>query len=179
MTSVTGVHVVHGVKRRRISRRGKAGAPLWSLLLAVGLVLALPPVVHAGARAAAVRTLALYSFAAGQTPVRIPINPDGGAGAATVRFRGVQADDFAFDAHGTMYVAANLRNAILRVAPSGRVTTLATKVTAGLDNPTAVAFGTGPRDRTVLYITNAAYFSPHPRPSVEALPVGSPGAAVS
>jgi sugar lactone lactonase YvrE len=122
---------------------------------------------------------ALYiSNTSTSTIVRIPINPDGGAGAATVRFRGVQADDFAFDAHGTMYVAANLRNAILRVAPSGRVTPLTTKATAGLDNPTAVAFGTRPRDRTVLYITNAAYFSPHPRPSVEALPVGTPGGAV-
>jgi hypothetical protein len=67
---------------------------------------------------------------------------------------------------------------VLRVAPSGRVTTVATKATAGLDNPTAVAFGARPRDRTVLYITNAAYFSPHPRPSVEALPVSVSGAAV-
>jgi sugar lactone lactonase YvrE len=123
---------------------------------------------------------ALYvSNTSRSTIIRIPISADGHAGAPAVRFRGVQgADDFAFDVAGNLYVAADPLNEILRVAPSGRVTTLATKAVDRLDNPTAVAFGTQAADRQVLYITNAAYFSAHPRPSVELLPVGITGAEV-
>jgi sugar lactone lactonase YvrE len=122
---------------------------------------------------------ALYvSNTSRSTIVRIPIAADGGAGAPAVRFRGVQADDFAFDVAGNLYMAANLLNEILRVAPSGRVTTLATKASEGLDNPSAVAFGTRAADHTDLYVTNAAYFSAQPRPSVQLLPVGIAGALV-
>jgi sugar lactone lactonase YvrE len=122
---------------------------------------------------------ALYvSNTSSSTIIRIPITAHGSAGAPTVRFRGVQADDFAFDVAGNLYVAANPLNEILRVTPSGRVTTLATKAADGLDNPSAVAFGVRAADRRVLYITNAAYFSAHPRPSVQLLPVGIAGAEV-
>ena len=52
---------------------------------------------------------------------------------------------------------------------------VATRARDGLDNPSAVAFGVGAH-RTDLYIANAAYFSPAPRPSVQRLHVGTPGA---
>src|SRR5205085_2917947 len=97
-------------------------------------------------------------------------------GRAAVRFKHVMADDFAFDVQGNLYVAANAQNRLLRLRPDGRMTTLATKATDGLDNPSAVAFGMQGR-RTTLYITNAAYFSPHPRPSLQRLDAGVAGAS--
>ena len=120
---------------------------------------------------------ALYvSNTARGTIVRIPLRPDGSAGRAAVRFAGVQAvDDFTFDARGTVYVAANAANELLRLAPDGGRAVVATRARDGLDNPSAVAFGVGAH-RTDLYIANAAYFSPAPRPSVQRLHVGTPGA---
>lgn len=119
---------------------------------------------------------ALYvSNTSTSTIVRIPVLPDGSAGKAAIRFADVQADDFAFDVFGTLYIASNPLNLLLRVTDAGTVTTLATKAKDGLDNPSAVAFGTQGLDHLAIYITNAAYFSQAPRPSVQRLFVGVPG----
>ncbi|HLG76733.1 MAG TPA: SMP-30/gluconolactonase/LRE family protein [Ktedonobacteraceae bacterium] len=110
-----------------------------------------------------------------QTIIRIPLTDNGQPGVPAVLFQQIQADDFAFDVRGNLYVAENARNDLLRVTPDGQETVLATKAADGLDNPSAVAFGTSDGDRTDLYITNAAYFSTNPRPSVLRLSVGIPG----
>ena len=108
--------------------------------------------------------------------VRIPILPDGSAGPAAVRYNGVKwVDDFTFDARGNLYAAEIAANELRRVSADGRQVVLATKPRDGLDNPSAVAFGVGVHD-TELYITNAAYFSAQPRPSLQRLHIGITGA---
>jgi sugar lactone lactonase YvrE len=102
----------------------------------------------------------------------IPIAPDGSAGETKVAFHGIEADDFAFATNGDLYVAENPPSRLVRVTPAGGVTTVATAAD-GLDNPSAVAFGTLRAERHLLYITSAAYFGS--RPSLELTAVGGTG----
>ena len=104
--------------------------------------------------------------------VTIPIRRDGSAGETHVAFAGIEADDFAFATNGDLYVAENPPSELVRVTPAGAVTTLATAAD-GLDNPSAVAFGTLPGERHRLVITNAAYFGSHP--SLESMTVTATG----
>jgi sugar lactone lactonase YvrE len=109
--------------------------------------------------------------------VAIGLNPDGAAGPIRVHATGLPGDDFAFDAHGALYITTNPFNTVLRVAPDGSITTLLTAAD-GLDGPTAVAFGRGEADNFNLYICNAAYpfLSVMLRPSLMKLRLGVPGA---
>jgi sugar lactone lactonase YvrE len=75
--------------------------------------------------------------------LRVPINPDGRAGSATVLAQGPAldfADGIAFDVHGGIWVAVIGQSKIVRVSPSGDVTTVATAAD-GLDWTSSVAFG--------------------------------------
>jgi hypothetical protein len=85
-----------------------------------------------------------------------------------VAFDGIEADDFAFARDSDLYAAENPPSRLVRVKPDGAVSTLATAAD-GLDNPSAVAFGTLPHQRHLLYVTNAAYFGS--RPSLEVIRV--------
>jgi sugar lactone lactonase YvrE len=91
----------------------------------------------------------------------IPIRADGEAGQGTIKFTGIEADEFAFAANGDLYVAENPPSELVRVTRGGDVTLLATQAD-GLDNPSAVAFDPKPGQRKQLYITNSAYFGTHP-----------------
>jgi len=109
--------------------------------------------------------------------LRIPVLPDGTAGAASVVAEGPAlngADGVALDVFGDAFVAVNSQNTLLRVAPDGSYTTLATAAD-GLDNPASLAFGTSHGERKTLYITNFAVFSAAPKPGLLRLPVGVPG----
>jgi sugar lactone lactonase YvrE len=96
----------------------------------------------------------------------IPIRRNGAAGQITVRFRGLQGDDFAFAASGDMYIAENPLSKLVRVTPTGRIDTVAT-ANDGLQNPSAAAFDPRPGRRTRLFVTNSAYFGT--RPSLQEL----------
>ena len=96
--------------------------------------------------------------------VRIPMNPDGSAGTASV-FSGPDcnlwgADGVAMDTTDNIYVAADAINQIVRVDPMGHIQVLA----AGdpLNEPSDIAFGTGLGDRTELFISNDAAFPTFP-----------------
>ena len=91
----------------------------------------------------------------------IPIRQDGRAGKITVRFHGIEGDDFAFAANGDMYITENPLSKLLRVTPAGHVFTIAT-ASDGLQNPSAAAFDPRPGHRTHLFITNSAYFGTQP-----------------
>lgn len=143
--------------------RGAAHATVWSagpMLAPTGekfMNFALP-----GANGIKVHRHVVYvSNTSTQNILTIPITRDGNAGKITVRFRHIEADDFAFAANGDLYIAENPLSRLVRVTPDGHVATLATK-REGLDNPSAVAFGTRPGQRKTLYITNSAYFGTHP-----------------
>jgi SMP-30/gluconolaconase/LRE-like protein len=90
------------------------------------------------------------------TVVRIPVNPDGSAGVASV-LAGPSctlwgADGGALDNNDNLYVAANSSNAIVKVDPRGNFSVFSTS--SLLNFPTDIAFGTGRDDRKVAYITN-------------------------
>ena len=109
--------------------------------------------------------------------VRIPVLPDGTAGAASVVAEGPTvfgADGVALDVFGDAFVAVNSQNTLLRVAPDGSSVTLATAAD-GLDNPASLAFGTSHGERKTLYMTNFAVFSAAPKPGLLRIAVGVPG----
>jgi len=116
--------------------------------------------------------------------VRIPINPDGSAGTASV-FSGPAcdlwgADGGAMDNADNLYVASDAINQIVRVDPTGRIEVLA----AGdpLNEPSDIAFGMGHGNRTELFISNDAAFPTFPpstgAPGVLEMNVGIPGAPI-
>ncbi|TMC52827.1 MAG: hypothetical protein E6J20_10115 [Chloroflexi bacterium] len=110
--------------------------------------------------------------------IRIPTNPDGTAGAASV-FSGPAcslwgADGVSMDDADNLYVAANSKGQIDRVGPGGSVEVLA----AGdpLSFPSDIAFGTGLGDRKTIFISNfAAFPTSGGAPGVLAMDVGIPG----
>ena len=109
--------------------------------------------------------------------VRIEIEPDGNAGAATVLAEGpglLAVDGIAFDVHGNVWAAVIAQSTIVRVSPSGEITT---EVTAadGLDWASSIAFGkTGD-----LWAVNFAIGPPGgPGPALLRLDVGVKGQPV-
>ena len=89
-----------------------------------------------------------------RTP-RVPIQPDGSAGAPEVFASSpalVAADGMAFDVHGSLYVAVNAQNTIVRVSPDGTSITPVATVADGLDFPAAVAFGTHPLKHGIAFV---------------------------
>lgn len=85
----------------------------------------------------------------------------------------LRIDDFTFDRDGTLYAALNQANEVVRaplMPQDGPVKVLATTAD-GVHNPSAVAFadhergGHGGDGR--LYVTEAAFDGPTPRPSVQ------------
>jgi sugar lactone lactonase YvrE len=90
--------------------------------------------------------------------VRIPLEADGTAGAATVVSEQQalrSADGIAFDVTGNLYVAVNDTNRLYRLAPDESLVRLADR-SDGLSYPTMPAFGTTRAAQTTLYLTNGA-----------------------
>lgn len=109
--------------------------------------------------------------------VTIPIEPAGEAGEPTVLASSpllIGADGIALDVHGNVYAAVNGQNTLVAVRVDGSIDVLATAAD-GLNQPSAVAFGTGSRDHKTLFVVNFAVFSPSPTPGVLAVTVGVPG----
>jgi sugar lactone lactonase YvrE len=86
------------------------------------------------------------------------------------------ADGLALDVDGNFYVAVSPQSTLLRVAPAGGITTLATAAD-GVDNASSLAFGTGRGDRKALFLVNFAFFGPpaSANPALLRLEVGVPG----
>jgi sugar lactone lactonase YvrE len=75
--------------------------------------------------------------------VRISIQPDGSAGAVSLLAEAPQllgVDGLAFDVHGNVWAAVIAQSTIVRVSPSGAITTVATAAD-GLDWASSIAFG--------------------------------------
>jgi sugar lactone lactonase YvrE len=145
--------LARGASRATVWSRGRALAPTSASFMNVSLP---------GANGIKIRGGVVYvSNTSTKKILAIPIRADGSAGRIAVRFSGIEADDFAFAANGDLYVAENPPSKLVRIAPGGSLTALATRAN-GLENPSAVAFGTRPHQRRWLYITNSAYFGTHP-----------------
>ncbi len=98
--------------------------------------------------------------------VRIPVNEDGSPGTPTI-FAGPTcdlwgADGQAFDKMGSLYVAVNVQNKIVRIDPSGSVITTIASGSPPFFFPTAIAFGTASALRKRIFITNAAFLGGTP-----------------
>lgn len=112
------------------------------------------------------------------TIVRIEVNPDGSAGAASI-FAGPAcdlwgADGIDMDNDDNLYVAVNSKGQIDRVDPNGNIEVLARG--GELNFPADVAFGTGRGDRKQLFICNfAAFPTGTGAPGVLMMEVGIPG----
>jgi sugar lactone lactonase YvrE len=110
--------------------------------------------------------------------VRIPINPDGSAGAATVLAKGdalLAVDGIAFDVHGNVWACVIAQSTIVRVPPSGDpIETIATEEN-GLDWASSLAFG----KNGDLWVVNFAIGPPGgPGPALLRLAVGVKGQPV-
>jgi sugar lactone lactonase YvrE len=109
--------------------------------------------------------------------LRIPIEPDGSAGTATILAQGPAvdfADGFAFDVHGNLWVCLIEHSTIVRVSPSGVVTTFATAAD-GLDWASSLAFG----KNDDLWVVNFAIGPPGgPGPALLRFAAGAKGQPV-
>ena len=87
--------------------------------------------------------------------VRIPVNPDGSAGAVEVFFEDLEnlgfPDGMAFGPSGDLYVASLSGDKVVKISPGGTLTSL--DAGSPLQNPSDVEFGRGD-DAGTLYIAN-------------------------
>jgi sugar lactone lactonase YvrE len=106
--------------------------------------------------------------------VRIPINPDGSAGSASILAEGLAllaVDGITFDVHGNVWACVIAQSTIVSVSPSGAITTIATAAD-GLDWASSLAFG----KNTDLWVVNFAIGPPGgPGPAVLRLDAGVKG----
>ena len=93
--------------------------------------------------------------------VTAAISAEGSARGLQVAVERVRADDFTFEAGGTVYVATHPANTVLRLAPDGTRTTIAGP-DQGAVGSTACAFGRCAQDSDVLYVTtNGGMWAPY------------------
>ena len=142
-----------------------------------------PPPVPLGANGIAVRggTLFVTNTEKGSV-VRVPVKRDISPGTLSVLAQGpalMGADGLTLDIRGSLYVAVNGQNTVVKVSPDGaKLTTLATAAD-GLDSPSDVAFGQSRRDRRTLFVVNFAIgpafgFPPGAGPALLEMKVGVP-----
>lgn len=92
----------------------------------------------------------------------IPLTTEGDASEPTMFLDQVNLDDFAFDGAGNLYGATHIYNSVIRITPTGEITTIA-QAEQGMTGSTAIAFGQQERDRTGIYVvTNGGMFLPPP-----------------
>jgi hypothetical protein len=83
---------------------------------------------------------------------RVAVQPDGSAGPLSLYAENIRADDFAFSASGSLYIATHPAQTVMRLQSDGTRTTLAGPA-QGAVGSTACAFGRTTQDSTALYVT--------------------------
>jgi sugar lactone lactonase YvrE len=102
------------------------------------------------------------SNTARQTLLAIDVDGQGRATAPRLVRERVNIDDFVVERDGTIYGTTHVYNSLVRIAPDGALTTVAS-AEQGMTGSTAVAFGRAPGDRRRLYVTtNGGMFMPPP-----------------
>jgi sugar lactone lactonase YvrE len=83
---------------------------------------------------------------------RVAVQPDGSAGPLSLCTENLRADDFAFSASGSLYIATHPAQTVMRLESNGKRTTLASPA-EGAVGSTACAFGRTTEDKAALYVT--------------------------
>jgi sugar lactone lactonase YvrE len=96
---------------------------------------------------------AYISVTGSGTILRVPIASDGSAGSPQVYASSLQVDDFAFGSDGSIFVATQTGNSVIRIRPNGTRTTIATEAD-GLLGDAALAFGRTAVDSKDIYVVN-------------------------
>jgi sugar lactone lactonase YvrE len=106
--------------------------------------------------------------------LRIPINPDGSAGSASILAEDLAllaVDGITFDVHGNVWACVIAQSTIVQVSPTGAITTVATAAD-GLDWASSLAFG----KNGDLWVVNFAIGPPGgPGPALLRLAVDAEG----
>lgn len=104
------------------------------------------------------------------TIIRVPILPDGSAGTPSIYASGLPLDDFAFGGDGSLFLATQVENSVIRLFPDGTQSIIATEAD-GLLGDSSLAFGRTAADAQDIYVVNngGAY---------EGLPDGQQAASV-
>jgi sugar lactone lactonase YvrE len=84
--------------------------------------------------------------------LRTPLQPDGRPGPIETAATHVLADDFAFGASGSLYIATHPEQTVFRLDAAGNRTIVAGPK-QGAVGTTACAFGRAPGDENALYVT--------------------------
>ncbi len=87
------------------------------------------------------------------TIIRVPILPDGSAGVPSIYASGLPLDDFAFGADGSLFLATQVENSVIRLFPDGTRSIIATQAD-GLLGDSALAFGRTAADSGDIYVVN-------------------------
>lgn len=85
--------------------------------------------------------------------IRVPILADGSAGIPSVYASGFMLDDFAFGSDGSIFLATQIGNSVVRLFPDGTTATIATDAD-GLPGDSALAFGRTAADSQDIYVVN-------------------------
>jgi hypothetical protein len=83
---------------------------------------------------------------------RAAVQPDGSAGPLSLYAGNLRADDFAFSACGSLYIATHPAQTVMRLGSDGKRTTIAGPA-EGAVGSTACAFGRMYEDSAALYVT--------------------------
>jgi hypothetical protein len=122
--------------------------------LAGGLLEAQNPDLPIGPNGVKVFNNAVYITNTGTGAIiRVPILADGSAGIPSIYASGLMLDDFAFGSDGSIFLATQVRNSVVRLFPDGTTTTIATDVD-GLLGDSALAFGRTAADSQDIYVVN-------------------------
>jgi sugar lactone lactonase YvrE len=87
------------------------------------------------------------------TIIRVPILADGSAGVPSVYASGLPLDDFAFGADGSLFLATQTDNSVIRLFPDGTRSIIATEAD-GLLGDSSLAFGRTAADSQSIYVVN-------------------------
>ncbi len=101
---------------------------------------------------------------------KIAIEPDGKPGPVTIIASGVPGDDFALDSDGTAYVTTHPFNTVMKVAPNGDLSVIATPA-QDVVGPAASVLVAKPDGKKYLYVvTDGGLYAPLPnRPVTPAI----------
>lgn len=87
------------------------------------------------------------------TIVRVPVLADGSAGAPSVYASGLGLDDFAIGTDGSLFLATQVENSVVRLYPDGTQTMVGTAAD-GLLGDSSLAFGRTATDAQSIYVVN-------------------------